>query len=140
MPSGSGFRIAPNWPKIGKMIMASQIFEMTSSLNFFNIVLFLLWRLVTGLSFMWISSLVLQLWQFFLKRYWPEIRKSEIPPSEFYLISGDWRKLGIPNLARMSIIKYYWMLQNVRVAAFTFSELLREKQQGEGNNITSHSD
>ena len=28
-------------------------------------------------------------------------------PSEFSPISGDWRRLGIPNLARMSLIKCY---------------------------------
>ena len=35
-------------------------------------------------------------------RDWPEIQKLEIPPSEVCSISGDWEKLGIPNLARMS--------------------------------------
>ena len=65
----------------------------------------------------------------FLYRNWPEIRKSEIPLSEFCLVSGDWGKLGIPNLTRMSIMKCYWMLQNAGVTAFTLSELLREKQQ-----------
>ena len=55
-------------------------------------------------------------------------RKSEIPPSEFCPISGDWGKLGIPNLARMSLIKCYRILQNTRVTAFTVSELLKENQ------------
>ena len=50
-------------------------------------------------------------------------RNPEIPPSEFYPISGDWDELGIPNLARMFLIKCYYMLQNGRVAAFTVSEL-----------------
>ena len=57
---------------------------------------------------------------------WPEIWKSEIHPSEFRSISGDWGKLGIPNLLRMSLMKCYWMLQNARFTAFTVSELLRE--------------
>ena len=30
MRSESGFRIAPNWPKIGKMTMTSQFADMTS--------------------------------------------------------------------------------------------------------------
>ena len=63
-------------------------------------------------------------------RDWPEIRKSQIPPSEFCTISGDWGKLRIPNLPRMSPIKCYWMLQNARITAFTVSELLRKNQQG----------
>ena len=37
----------------------------------------------------------------------PEIWKLEIHPSEFYAISGDWDELGIPDLARMSLIKCY---------------------------------
>ena len=61
---------------------------------------------------------------------WPEIQRSEIAPSEICPISGDWRKLQIPNLARTSLIKCYWMLQNARVTAFIVAELLRENQQG----------
>ena len=92
--------------------------------KFFDVVFFLLSNLVTGPSFMSISSLVLELWQFSFIRDWPEIRKSEIPPSEFCPISGDWGKLWIPNLAGMSPIKYYWMLQN------SVFESLRENQLG----------
>ena len=47
-----------------------------------------------------------------------EIRKSEIPPSGFCPISGDWDELGIPK-----------MQQNARVTAFTVSELLKENQK-----------
>ena len=57
----SGFQIAPNWLEIGKMTMTSQFFEMTLSSNFFDVVLFLLPSLVSGPSFMLISSLVQEL-------------------------------------------------------------------------------
>ena len=50
---------------------------------------------------------------------WAEIWKSEIPSSAFCTISGDWSQLSIPNLARISLIKCYSMLQNARVTAFT---------------------
>ena len=60
---------------------------------------------------------------------WPEIRKSEIPPSEFCPISGNWVELGTTSLALTSPIKCYWMLQNTSVTAFTISALLRENQQ-----------
>ena len=53
----------------------------------------------------------------------------EISPPEFCLISGDWGKLGIQNLTRMSLIKYYRMLKNGRVTDFTVSEFLRENQE-----------
>ena len=61
MCAESGFRIAPDWPKVGKMTMASQFADMMSSPNFFDDVFFLLSSLVTGPSFMSISSLVLEL-------------------------------------------------------------------------------
>ena len=72
---------------------------------FFDVILFLLSSLVTGPRFMSISSLVLGLWQFSFIKDWPEIQKSEIPPFEFCPISGDWGKLWIPNLERMSLIE-----------------------------------
>ena len=106
--------------------MTSQFSDMTSTSNFFDVVLFLLSSLVTGPSFMSISSLVLELWQFSFIRDWPEIRKSEIPPSEFCPISGDWGELGIPNLARMSLIKCYWMMENVRVTVPTCIVLMNQ--------------
>ena len=99
-------------------------------INFFDVVLFVLSSLVTGSSFMSISSLVLELWQFSFIRDWPEIRKSEIPLSEFCPISGDWDELWIPNLARMFLIECYWMLQNFSVTALTVFELLSENQLG----------
>ena len=77
------------------------IFRHDVNVNFFDVVLFLLSSLVTGPSFISISSLVLELWQFSFIRDWPEIRKSEILPSEFCPISRDWDKIWLPNLARM---------------------------------------
>ena len=90
----SGLWTAPNWPEIWKMTVTSQFFDMASTSMFFNVVLFLLSNLVTGRSFMSISSLVLELWQFSFIRDWPEIRKSEIPTSEFCPLSEDWSKFG----------------------------------------------
>ena len=45
----------------------------------------------------------------------------------FNNIYGDWGKLRILNLTRMSLRKCYWMLANARVTAFTVSDLLKEK-------------
>ena len=130
MRPGPGFRIVPNWLQIGKMTMTSQFADMTSSSNLFDVVLFLLSSFVTGPSFMSISSLVLELCKFSFIRDWPEIRKSEILPSEIIPISGDWSDLGIPNLARMFLIKCYWMLQNTRVTVFTVSEFEGKTNMG----------
>ena len=107
-------------------------------LNFFDFVLFPLSSLITDPSFMSISSPVLELWQFSFIKDWPVFQKSEVPSCEVCPIFGDWGKLGIPNLARMSIIKYYWMLQNARVTAFTVFLLLRKNQQGVKLPLTSY--
>ena len=72
----------------------------------------------------------------FFIRDWPEIGKSEIPPSVFCSISGDLGELWIPNLAWMSLIECYWMLRNSRVTASTVFELLKENQVG-GKNTPS---
>ena len=62
------------------MTMTWQFVDMTSWLNFFDVVLFRLSNLVTGPSFMAISSLVLELWQFFYKELTrnPEIRNTPV--------------------------------------------------------------
>ena len=129
MPRESGFWVAPNWPYIRKITMTSQFLTWRHHQIFLTLFIFLIkfsyWtkihvNIITGSGVMII----------FL-RDWPEIRKSEIPPSEFFSISGDQGKLGIPNLAQGPLIKFYWMLQNARVIAFTVSELLRENQWGE---------
>ena len=91
---------------------------------------FLLSNLITGSSFKSTELLVLELWQFWFIRDWPKIRKSEIPPSESCSIFGNWGDLRVPNLARMSLIKSYLMLQNAKYKAFNISKLLRKNQQG----------
>ena len=101
------------------------IFQHDVKVNFFEVTLFLLSGLITGPSFMSISSLVLELWHCLFIKDWPEIRKSEISPSEFCQISGIWSKQGIPNLARTFLLKCYWRLQNTRVTALMVCELLR---------------
>ena len=115
------------------LILLISAFSDMASLSyfyFFDLVLFLLSSLDTDPGFMSILSLILEFRQFSFVRVWQEIRKSEIPSSEFWPTSGDWGDLGIPNLARMSLRKCYWILQNATVTTFTFSELVRENQQG----------
>ena len=43
-----------------------------------------------------------------------EILKLEKPPSEFSPISGDWVKLGIPNLAQMTNVSSKKLLNAVK--------------------------
>ena len=109
------------------------IFWHDFNITSFDVVLFLFLILVTDPSFMLISSVVLELWQFSFLRDWMEIRKLEIPPSKFCTISGDLGELWIPNLARIFLIKCYWMLQNFRVTAFW---VIKEKQTVRWGGIT----
>ena len=128
----SGIR-PPNCSKLARIPKNDNdvtIFRHDVNVTFFDVVLFLLSSLVTGRSFMSISALILELWQFSFIRDWPETWKSEIPPSEFCPISGDWGELWVPNLARMSLIECHWMLQNSRVTTLTVLELLGENQLG----------
>ena len=106
------------------MAIASQFLDMTSSSNFLD-VLFLLPSLVTGPSFMYISSLVVELWQ---SGNWN---------TPVWVLPNIWRlgQVRNCNLARMSLIKCYWMLQNARVIPFTVFELLRENQRGGGREV-----
>ena len=111
--------------------MTSQLTDMMSSSNIFYVFLFSLvkfsyWSkfhvsVITG------SGVITIFFYKGLTRN-PEL---DISPPVFCPISGDCGKLGIPNLARMSLMKYYLMLKNARVTAVIFSELLNENQQGE---------
>ena len=96
----------------------------------FDPALYPLSNLVTGPCFLSISSLVLELWQFYFLRDWAEIRKSDTSPSEFCPISGGLNKLEIQNFARVFLIKCNKMVQNARITAFTVSELLSKNLQG----------
>ena len=70
------------------MTLTSQFSDMMPSSNFFNGILVLLSSLVTGPSFMSISSLVLELCQFSFIKDRPEIGKSEITP---WVLPNIWR-------------------------------------------------
>ena len=99
---------------------------MTPLLNFFDVPLFLFSSLVTGPSFNIITgSRVMTI--FFYKGL---TRKPEIANTPVWVLPNIWRlgKLGISNLAWMSLMKCYWLLQNARITVFTVSQLLQENQ------------
>ena len=80
--------------------MTSQFFGMTSLLISFKVVVFPLSSLATGPSFMSMSgSGVLTIFIYKGLTRNPEIGNT---PSAFY---PNWDELGIPNLARMSLIE-----------------------------------
>ena len=134
----SGLRIVPNWPKIRKMAMTSQFSDMTLLLIFLTFFLFFLSSLVTGPSFMSISPLLLELWQFFsFVRDWPEIRKLEIPLSEFYPISGDWAELWIPSFKVGTNVCNRMLLNDANFQGYSFYRFWVNKVKPiEGDKIT----
>ena len=128
MHSKSGFRIVPNRPWIEKKRQRSHNLPTWRHRQFFwryrvSFVKFSYWskfhvNVITG-------STVITTFPF---EEMTRTKKSKIPPSEFSPISRDCGKLRIPNLTQMSLMKCSWILQNVRVAAFTLSGLLRDNQ------------
>ena len=96
---------------------------MTLSSNFFDVVLFFLWSLVTGPSFMSISSLVLELWQFSKGL----TRNLEIGNTSVSVLSNIWRLgqvrntkfgTGVSNKILLNAAKYqgysfyrFWVIQ-----------------------------
>ena len=81
-------KLTIKWEKVNDMT----IFWNDVIVKFIWRCFFLLSSLVTGPSFMSISSLVLELLQFLFIKDWPGIWKTEILLSEFCPISGDWDK------------------------------------------------
>ena len=55
-----------------------------------------------------VKSLVLELWQIYFIKDWPEIGNTPV-----WVLPNIWRwgELWITNLAQMFLIAYYWMLQ-----------------------------
>ena len=98
--------------------MTPQFTDMTPSSIFFDVVLFLLSSLATGSSFIPISSLVLELWQFTFIRDWPEIRKWEIPAF-----------LVLPNILRMGQVR------NTKLGTDVSNKMLLNAAKCQGYNI-----
>ena len=93
------FRMAGiNWKKYNTVTICWHDLIM----NFVNLAVVFISSLVSGPGLLWISSLVLELWQFLLIKDWPEIRQLKITLSVFFAISENWGTLGIPNLALLS--------------------------------------
>ena len=126
---------APNWLKIRKMTMTSQFSDIMSKSNFFDLVLFLLSSLVAGLGFMSISSLVLELWQFYFIRDWPEIQKSEILPSEICPISEDWGQVIDTKFS--TNVSNRMLLSPAKFQGYSFYRfwVIKVKPSGEGGKI-----
>ena len=104
----------------------------------FEVLVFLLSGFVIGPSFMSISLLVLQVKQFFL-RNWPEIWKSEIHPSDFCPIFGEWSELGIPNLTGMFYNEKLLNPAKCQVYSYRFWVITRKPTWGKNIPTTHHS-
>ena len=115
--------------------MTSQFSDIMSKSNFFDLVLFLLSSLVAGLGFMSISSLVLELWQFYFIRDWPEIQKSEILPSEICPISEDWGQVIDTKFS--TNVSNRMLLNPAKFQGYSFYRfwVIKVKPSGEGGKI-----
>ena len=115
--------------------MMSQFAGMASSPIFFwhclvSLVMFSYWskfhvNIMTGL----------ELWQFSFIKYWPELWKLEIPLSKFFPISGDWGELGIPNLAKLSLMNAK-SLHVAKCQGYSFYRFWVIKGKSTGSKIT----
>ena len=111
----SCLRTAPNWPKVRKMTMKWQFLDMTSSSEFFDVVLFLFSNLVTGPSFMSISSLVLELWQFSFIRDWPEIGNTPV-----WVLPNIWRLGRVMDTKFGTNVSNKMLLNAVKFQSYSF--------------------
>ena len=117
-------KLAINWKNINDLIVSwPQVIVKMFCRCFDSLDKFSYWstfhvNIINGSGFMTI---------FFYKRLAINSEMEYTPV--FFPLSGDLDNLGIPNLAEMSRMKCYWMLENARITVFTISELLREKQQ-----------
>ena len=136
-------KLAVNW-KNGNDIA---IMRHDVIINIFDVVLFLLSSLVTGPTFMLISSLVLELWQFPFIRDWPEIRKSEIPPSEnrkyprpkigntpVWVFPNIWRLGWVRNTKFGTKVSNEMLLNAAKCQGYSFYHfwVIKAKQTGRG--------
>ena len=102
----SGFRVAPNWSYVKKMIIALQFANINPSSNVFKLAVFLFSGVLIVPNFMLISLLVLE-WNIFLyKRLTRNFEIGNTPISFFINILRMGRSM-ITNSAQMSLTKCY---------------------------------
>ena len=94
--------------------------DITRVSDFFDTAVFFFSSLVTGPSFTSISLLVLELWQFSSIKGWPEIWKSEIPPSEFCSISGAWSLGQVRNTRLVTNVSNEMLLNAAKCKFYSF--------------------
>ena len=130
----SGFRIAPNWLQIGKMIMTSQ-FPTWRHRRFFWCRFFLLLSLVTGPSFISKSSRVLELWQFFF--YKGLTRNSEIRNTPVWVWPNIWRLGPVRDTKFCKNVSNEMLLNAAKCQGYSFYGfwVIKGKPKGVGGKI-----
>ena len=114
------------------MAITSQFSDMTSSPNFFDVVLFLLSSLVTCLSFMSISSLVQGSWQFLFIRDWPEIGNTPV-----WVLPNIWRLGQVKNTKFITKVSNKILLNAVKCQGYSFYRfwVVKVKPTGGGGGV-----
>ena len=102
---------------IQKKTMTSQFPDMTSSSDFFDVAVFLLSSLVTGPSFMSITGLVLELWQFLFIKDWPE---SEIGNTPVWAWANIWKLGRVRETKFSTIVSNKSLLNAAKLHGYSF--------------------
>ena len=125
---------------------SSSFSDKRSSSRFYNVVVFLLSSLVTGLSFMLISLLVLEFWQLFCKGL---TRYPKIGNTTVLVLSNIWRLEWVrdpkfdSNVSREKLINatnfqvfslcYFWVIKEKPRLALKCPEILKRVEAGNTN-------
>ena len=128
----SGFRMAPSWPKIGKMTMTSQFVDVTSSSIFWrcfvSLVNFSYWS-----SFMSISSLVLELWYFLLKGINQKSGNRKYPG---WVLHNIWRLGQVRGTKFGKDVSIEMLLNTAKCEGYSFYHFWVNKGKPTGGKIT----
>ena len=107
--------------------------------SLFDVIVFFFLRLESGLSFMILSVLVLELWQYLLKQIWPKIWELQTPRPKSCTTFWNWKELGISKLPWVFPMSSYYMLV-VTWLLLTFLSYLRIANKSGKLGLPSYAD
>ena len=105
--------------------------------HFYDVGLFLLSSLVIGSSFMSISSLVLELWQFIFIRVWPEIGNTPV-----WVLPNIWRLEQVKDVRLGTNVSNEILLKLAKCMSYSFYHfwVIKVKPTGGRAKITPNPD
>ena len=128
-----GFQINPKRPQFGKIAMTSQFFDMTSSSNFYDVVLFLI-NFSYWSKFHVSTSLVQELWR--ISFYKGLTRNPEIGNSPVWVLLNIWRLGQVRNTKFCTNISNKILLNAAKCQGCSFYYFWVIKGKPTGGKIT----